>query len=123
MEQSQDPSAKQNKGDLGYFKAFQMVYPFENAAYQTEVGKVSKPVRTRFGYHLLYVEDKRPTRGEILVSHILVKSESENEDEFLVAKKKIDEIYTKASAGDDFASLVRDYSDDRNSVRKNGELD
>ena len=99
MEQSQDPSAKQNKGDLGYFKAFQMVYPFENAAYQTEVGKVSKPVRTRFGYHLLYVEDKRPTRGEILVSHILVKSESENEDEFLVAKKKIDELKVRIDNG------------------------
>ena len=122
MEQSQDPSAKQNKGDLGYFKAFQMVYPFENAAYQTEVGKVSKPVRTRFGYHLLYVEDKRPTRGEILVSHILVKSESENEDEFLVAKKKIDELKVRSDNGEEFEMLARQHSDDNSSASKGGQL-
>ena len=54
---SQDPSVKENKGDLGYFSAFRMVYPFENAAYQTQKGKVSKIIRTRFGYHILKINE------------------------------------------------------------------
>jgi peptidyl-prolyl cis-trans isomerase SurA len=62
---SEDPSAKVNKGDLGYFTAFQMVYPFENAAYNTQPGEISDPVRTRYGYHILKVHDKRPSAYKI----------------------------------------------------------
>lgn len=51
---STDPSAKSNGGDLGYFTAFRMVYPFEKAAYiKVAVGEVSAPVRTKFGYHII----------------------------------------------------------------------
>ena len=60
---SDDPSAAENKGDLSYFSALDMVYPFENAAYNTAVGEVSSVVRTRFGYHILKVYDKRDSRG------------------------------------------------------------
>ena len=59
---SEDPSVKENNGDLGYFSAFRMVYPFENAAFKTNVGQVSKPFRTRFGYHIVKVVDKRANR-------------------------------------------------------------
>ena len=72
-ELSDDPSAKMNKGNLGYFTAMQMVYPFESAAYTTKVGAVSAPVRTRFGYHLIKVNDRRPARGEVEVSHIMIQ--------------------------------------------------
>lgn len=58
---SDDPSAAKNGGDLGYFTALQMVYPFESAAFATPVGQVSMPVRTRFGYHIIKVVDKRPS--------------------------------------------------------------
>ncbi|HIA12426.1 MAG TPA: hypothetical protein EYN69_10210 [Flavobacteriales bacterium] len=60
---SEDPSAKDNGGDLGYFSVFQMIYPFESAAYGTEVGKLSKPIRTRYGYHIIKVTDKRDAIG------------------------------------------------------------
>ena len=57
---SDDPSVKENLGELGYFSVFRMVYPFETAAYNTPVGKVSKPIRTKYGYHIVKVNDKRP---------------------------------------------------------------
>src|SRR5690606_30823543 len=57
---SDDPSAASNGGDLGWFSVLQMVYPFENAAYNTPVGQVSQPVRTRFGYHIVRVDGMRP---------------------------------------------------------------
>ena len=67
---SEDPSAKDNGGDLGYFTVFQMIYPFETMAYNTEVGKVSKPVRTRYGYHIINVKDKRDA---LAMSHLPLK--------------------------------------------------
>jgi peptidyl-prolyl cis-trans isomerase SurA len=72
---SDDASALQNKGDLNYFTAFDMVYPFENAAFNTKVGDVSNVVRTKYGYHIIKVYDKRKSRGEITVSHIMANSE------------------------------------------------
>jgi peptidyl-prolyl cis-trans isomerase SurA len=70
---SDDPSVVDNRGDLNYFSSLDMVYPFETAAYTTKVGDVSPVVRTRFGYHILKIYDKRESRGEIFVSHIMAK--------------------------------------------------
>jgi peptidyl-prolyl cis-trans isomerase SurA len=121
---SEDKSVTQNKGDLGYFSAFRMVYPFEDAAYKTPVGNVSKPFRTQFGYHIVKPVATRPTRGRVKVAHLMVRVASDaSEQDKANAKKKIDEIYSKAKNGEDFGLLVRDYTDDRNSVRKNGELE
>ncbi|MFM7310908.1 MAG: peptidylprolyl isomerase, partial [Flavobacteriales bacterium] len=91
-EGSEDPSVKDNGGDIGYFTAFQMVYPFEQAAYITPVGQVSMPIRTRYGYHLVKVTDKRAARGEVQVAHILVKQKPEDKNGD-VAKAKIEEIH------------------------------
>jgi peptidyl-prolyl cis-trans isomerase SurA len=110
--------------DLGYFTAFSMVYPFETAAYQTEVGDLSKPVRTRFGYHVIYVNDKRPARGEIKTSHIMVAHEQTGEKDPGTdrAKEKIDEIYERLKNGEDFETLAQEYSDDKGSARNGGKL-
>jgi peptidyl-prolyl cis-trans isomerase SurA len=118
---SEDPSAKENKGDLSYFTAFRMVYPFENAAYKTPKGKISKIIRTRFGYHILKITDVRANRGEITVAHIMIlkpKPEEKDKD----AEKTINEIYQKIQQGEKFDDLAKQFSDDKSSSSKGGQL-
>lgn len=120
---SDDPSAKDNGGDLGYFTSMQMVYPFENAAYSTPIGQVSQPVRTKFGYHILKVVDKRDAQGQVLAAHIMVKVPKDAKPEdTLAAKNKIIEIYEKLKKGESFADLASQHSDDKQSANKGGEL-
>ncbi|MBU3012244.1 peptidylprolyl isomerase [Polaribacter vadi] len=123
-ETSEDPSArdddkrkrKGNKGNLGYFSAFKMVFPFEEAAYTTKVGEVSKPFRTRYGYHILKVDDVRPSKGEVEVAHILLTKETKN------AKVLIDSIYNELEKDVQFKALARKYSNDTGSKSKGGKL-
>ena len=118
---SEDPSAKDNKGDLGYFSAFRMVYPFENAAYNTQKGKISKIIRTRFGYHILKINDIRDNRGEITVAHIMIlnpKPEEKDKD----AKNTINDIYKKIQQGEKFEDLAKQFSEDKSSSSKGGVL-
>ena len=103
-EYSEDPSAKDNKGDLGYFSAFRMVYPFENAAFTTPKGEVSKIIRTRFGYHILKIKDVRNNRGEITVAHIMILNEKPEETE-KNAKNTINDIYKKIQQAVDFQKV------------------
>ena len=120
---SEDPSAKTNGGKLGYFSAFQMVYPFETAAYQTPVGSISKPVRTRFGYHILKVHDKRPSRGKVKVSHIMIRSnEGMSQEVKENNKRKIDGIYDRLMDGEEWNSLCNQFSQDLSSGKKGGQL-
>lgn len=132
-EYSEDPSARDrvnngrkvpgNEGDLGYFSVFNMVYPFETAAYNLEVGTISKPVRTRFGYHLIKKKDERQALGEVKVAHILkLLTRAKNAQDSLQVKKAIDSIYQELKQGADFAELVKKHSDDKASAKKGGEL-
>ena len=122
---SQDPSAKENKGDLGYFTAFRMVYPFESAAYKTKVGEVSMPVRTKFGYHLVKVKDIRDNKGEVTVAHIMILKPTVTTDspsEVDKPKKTIEEIYAKLKQGENFEDLANQFSEDKNSAPRGGVL-
>ncbi|WP_295336654.1 peptidylprolyl isomerase [Flavobacterium sp.] len=122
VQYSEDPSAKENKGDLGYFTAFRMVYGFENAAYNTAKGKVSKITRTRFGYHIVKVEDIRPNRGEVTVAHIMIlKAKPEDADQGK-PEQTINEIYQKIQQGEKFEDLAKQFSEDKSTSPKGGVL-
>ncbi len=122
LEVSEDPSAKENKGNLGYFSAFKMIYAFEEAAYTTPIGKVSKIVRTRYGYHLVKPNQLRKAKGKIKASHIMIAVQGKNAEEYELAYAKIMKVYDRIVNGEPFNELAKDFSDDRNSARKGGEL-
>lgn len=125
IQYSQDPSVKENKGDLGYFSAFRMVYSFENAAYNTEKGNLSNVFRTRFGYHFLKVDDVRDNRGELLVAHIMIAKPtvtSDSPEEISKPKNTINDIYKKIQQGENFESLAKQFSEDKSSSSKGGVL-
>jgi len=120
---SEDPSSAENKGLLGYFSAFQMVYPFEDMAYRTPVGQVSEIIRTRFGYHLIKVLDERLTQGEIKVAHIMKMFPQQASDETIANLKLVaDSIWQKVTSGANFAELAKTYSDDKQSAAEGGVL-
>lgn len=120
---SEDPTVQKNGGDLGYFTAFQMVYQFEDAAYSTPVGQVSNPFRTRFGYHILKVIDRRPARGTMEAAHLMIAARSDaSADEIKNAQAKINELYQMLEDGASFEELVGKYSDDPSSNGKGGVL-
>ena len=102
--------------DLGYFSVFKMIYDFENVAYNTPVGEVSEPFRTQFGFHILKVNDKRNSLGEVTVGHIMTyKSKTD-------AQERINNIYDSIQSGKSFEYLAKKYSEDKNSSFKGGRL-
>lgn len=134
---SQDPSARGqkatattperpgNRGDLGYFTVFDMVYPFETGAYNTPEGEISMPVRSDFGYHLIKVASVTDALGIINVAHIFLKVESSATDEEVQAvKEKADNIYKEImeSDGKGWKDAVVKYSDDKGTASRAGEL-
>ena len=123
QEYSSDPSAKENKGDLGYFSVFRMVYPFESGAFNTPKGQVSKIIRTRFGYHIIKVVDVRENRGDVTVAHIMImKPKKENAEEAAKAQSTIQDIYKKLKQGEDFAVLAKQFSEDKATAANGGKL-
>lgn len=120
VQYSDDPSAKSNKGDLGYFTAMQMVYSFESAAYSLKVGEISNPVRSRFGYHLIRVSDRRAARGEVEVSHIMVRVRENQGNE--KAKDVIFTVYEQLQAGVPWNELCKQYSEDPSTKDQGGKL-
>lgn len=119
------PAAKTDKGELGYFSAFRMVYPFETGAYTTPKGEVSMPIRSRFGYHIIKVEDVRQNRGDIIVAHIMLLKSKDNasEEEKAKVKTRAEEIYQKLKQGEDFGELAKQFSQDGYTATKGGVLE
>ena len=112
-----------NKGDLGYFTVFDMIYSFETAAYAMKVGEVSMPIRTEFGYHLIYLHDKKPALGRCAVSQILIAyPENATAEDSVKTKEKAKEAYKAVKEGMDFATAVQRYCTDKGLTERKGEM-
>jgi len=120
---SDDPSVKDNGGDLGWFTAFQMLYPFEEAAFTTEIGGISNLVRTRYGYHVIEVTGRREARGEIRAAHIMIRlKKGSDADASTKSEAKIGQIYDLLQKGIPWDELALKMSEDASSASKGGEL-
>lgn len=117
---SSDPSVSNNAGNLGWFKAFKMVTPFENAVYNLELNEISEPIQTQFGYHIIKKTGERESIGKIKVAHIMVNLQQK--DTAQTPEEKINSIYQKVLAGEDFQSLAKQFSQDQNTAQKGGEM-
>lgn len=111
--------SSQKGGDLGWFTAFSMIYPFETAAYNTQVGTISPVVKTQFGYHILKITGKRPARGKVRTSHIFIAKARHSEQE---GKTLIKKVYDSLQNGGTWNALCKAFSEDARSKIKNGAL-
>ena len=96
-----------------------MVYDFETAAYQTKIGDVSMPVKTKYGYHLIKVNDRRDAVGTVKVAHIMFKTGTQAEKKVInEASDKINNVMDLLEKGEDFADLAEKLSEDRSTAVK-----
>lgn len=115
---SQDGSAP-NGGKLGWFSAMDMVGPFENAAYQTRADQVSEITKTQFGYHILFINRIRPSRGKLKTAHIFFSNQGRSlENAYKLAKT----VYDSLKSGADWNTMARKYSDDNRTKMNGGQL-
>lgn len=117
------PPVKGNGGDLGYFSTLDMVYPFENGAYNLKTNEISAPIRTDFGYHIIKITDRRPAMGKVQVAHIFLRmpNNAAAADSASI-KAKAQEIHSKIMGGMTFEDAVSSFSDDKGSASKGGVL-
>jgi peptidyl-prolyl cis-trans isomerase SurA len=122
-EWSKDSKSNEKGGNLGWFSAFGLIYPLEVVAFKTPIDSISLPVRTKFGYHLLKINEKRPNSGYVKVQHI-IKYLKPGYDKATFDKNYslMDSIGKLIKKGANFNEMVKKYSDDLNSKEKNGEL-
>ena len=118
---SDDKGSRENGGDIGYFSGMQTVYSFENEAFNTPVGKISKPFKTQFGYHIIKVLDRHADPGQVKVAQIMISvPKSRGEEAVAAGKQRADSILFALKNGANFEELVKACSDDHYSVRDNG---
>jgi peptidyl-prolyl cis-trans isomerase SurA len=118
---SEDKSAKENKGALGFITAMlpDGYYNLEKAIYGNQVGRVSGPVRSNVGYHVLRVNATRPARGEMEVSQILVRK-GDTPEKAAIQKMRIDSAYAMLQNGAKWDDACAKYSEDKNTAAKGG---
>lgn len=127
LRHSEDPSASAReqgigyRGRLGYFTAGRMVEPFETYSYETPEGEVSPIFRTRFGYHILYVHDRREAVPDIRLAHIMMRPQPTAEDS-AATLQTINEIRERIDAGESFEELAKEYSVDQQSAARGGDI-
>jgi peptidyl-prolyl cis-trans isomerase SurA len=119
---SEDPSAKTNNGQLGFFSGGRMVPEFEDACYSLKPGEYTKtPVRSQFGYHIIKVLEHRPNPGSVRISHILLRF-NEGATDTAAVHDTVWMIYRKLKSGAKFTEMVQQYSQDPQKSANNGDI-
>ena len=112
-ENSDDPSAKNNKGELGYITVFTLPYEFENVIYATPVGKYSSEISSKVGYHIIKTLGERKAVGKIKAQQILLAFPPDVDE---AGKKQLgklaDSLYKLLLAGENFNRLASSFSND-----------
>ncbi len=117
------PDARQGyRGDLGWFTAGMMIKDFEDRAYTEPVGAVSEVFRSQYGYHVIKVHDRRPAIPSIRLSQILVRINGTAPESTAVARKKIEEARDRLDAGQNFAFVASELSEEANSRHRGGDV-
>jgi len=111
-------------GEMGWRKAGQLPPPFDTMISQLNPGEVTEPVRTPGGFIILKLIEKRggdtQVRDEVHVRHILIKpSEIRSEAE---TRRLVERLYQRILAGEDFAELAKNFSEDPGSALNGGDL-
>ena len=116
---SDDRSASVNGGRIGFVTAIfpRGLYELETAAYTAPLNKLTGPIRTEAGYHLVMVHERRPTYGQLEAAHILLRFDSSDPNS---NKPRIDSLYKLLVAGADFDGLATKYSQDRQTAQRGG---
>ncbi|MGC4035386.1 MAG: peptidylprolyl isomerase [Chitinophagaceae bacterium] len=110
---SDDPSAKTNKGDIGYITVFSLPYTLENIAYTTAPGKYSSIVRSKAGYHILKNIGERKAIGKIKAQQILLAFPPNATEAYKKELgKRADSLYQLLIKGGDIARLASTFSND-----------
>lgn len=126
---SEDPSAQAppgqvgSSGRLGYFSAGRMVPEFEDAMFNTPVGELSGVFRTQFGYHILIVHDRRASRPDLRIAHIMIQSSAPSPADTLAAWERVQAALNRLADGSSFEEVARDLSDDSQTAGRGGDLD
>ncbi len=122
-ELSSDQSVTRNHGYLGWFTALQLVWPFEKTMYDLPLNVVSNPIKSDYGYHIIKVHNRRPAWGQVNARHIMKMCNDRMPKEMQNKKyQEIVEIKKRLDAGEDFATLAKELSDDKASAQKGGDL-
>ena len=124
---SQDPSAqgppdgRGARGRLGFFTGGDLVEPFESFTYNIPLGGLSPVFRTRFGYHMLTVHERKPAVPNIQASHIMIRHAGPPGDS-TNALVRAEALREQLDEGADFAELARDHSEDLMSAGRGGDI-
>jgi peptidyl-prolyl cis-trans isomerase SurA len=117
---SEDPGSAKEGGSLGFFGRGEMVPEFEAVAFKLKPGEISSVIRTKFGYHILQLVERRGDR--VHCRHILIKPPVGNR-ELDGARIRLDSIRKEITAGNlDFTAAVRKHSEDEESKQNGGML-
>ena len=120
--ENSDDGSKEDGGYLGYATGLRYVFPFENVAYNTPIGKIAAPIRSQFGYHIIKVLNRLDAGGKYRSAHIMKAVQpTATPEEKAAAKDSIFKIYKALQAGGDFTKFATTQSDDRGAAERGGE--